>query len=105
MTSRDAEAPGNLVGVWKKVRSSACDEKYPDTVTFAGGTYRGTRGAGQGMIWWDAGIYRVEDAHTLVVGTATDELVSYRIELHGDRLTVTDPDDCRFTYRRQASGS
>jgi hypothetical protein len=68
---------------------------------FATGTYRGRRGPGQGMVWWDAGIYRMEGSNKLVVGTATDELVEYRIELDGDRLNVTDPDGCRFTYERQ----
>ena len=104
MTPGSTNQPQSLVGVWKKVEGSACDEKYPDTVTFETGTFRGTRGPGQGMIWWDAGIYRREGARTLVIGTATDELVSYRIDLDGDRLTVTDADGCRFTYRRQASG-
>jgi hypothetical protein len=58
------------------------------------------RGAGQGMVWWDAGIYRLEDSNTLVVGTATDELVTYRISLQPDRFEFTDSDDCLVTYRR-----
>jgi hypothetical protein len=103
MTPPASDPSESLVGVWKKVGTSPCDEKYPDTITFQTGTYRGTRGPGQGMIWWDAGIYRLEDAQTLVVGTATDELVRYRIERHGDRLTVTDHEGCHFTYRRQSA--
>ena len=52
------------------------------------------------MVWWDAGIYRLEDASTLVVGTATDELVTYQIALQADRFEVTDSEGCRVTYRR-----
>ena len=53
------------------------------------------------MVWWDAGIYRLEDPGTLVVGTATDELVTYRIVLQADHFDVTDADGCRLTYRRE----
>ena len=102
MTGRGDLTPVELVGVWKKVDTSSCAERYPETVSFAAGVYRGARGSGQGMIWWDAGIYRVEGQNTLVVGTATDELVHYQIELHGDRLDVTDPEGCRFSYHRQS---
>jgi hypothetical protein len=103
--TRRKEAQGApLVGAWRKVSAPSCAEKYPDTVTFSTGTYRGTRGAGQGMVWWDAGIYRLENPDTLVLGVATDELITYRIELEGDQLNVTDPDGCRFTYQRQSAG-
>jgi hypothetical protein len=102
VTARGDLEGNALVGAWKKVGSSACAEKYPASITFSTGTYRGTRGSGQGMVWWDAGIYRVEGQDKLVVGTATDELVEYRIELRGDRLNVTDPDGCRFSYECQS---
>jgi hypothetical protein len=84
-----------------KTQSSSCDEKYPDTIAFAEGTYRGTRGPNQGMIWWDAGIYRVEQGSTLVLSVATDELVRYSIDLRGDLMEVTDNDGCHFSYRRK----
>ena len=90
----------SMIGTWKKTTASACADKYPATLTFSTGTYRGTRGEGQGMVWWDAGIYRLEDSNTLVVGTATDELVTYRISLQIDRFEFTDSDDCLVTYRR-----
>ena len=90
----------SMVGTWTKATASACADKYPATVTFSTGTYRGTRGEGQGMVWWDAGIYRLEDSNTLVVGTATDELVTYHISLQTDRFEFTDSDDCLVTYRR-----
>jgi hypothetical protein len=90
----------SMVGTWSKATASACADKYPATLTFSTGTYRGTRGEGQGMVWWDAGIYRLEDSNTLVVGTATDELVTYHISLQTDRFEFTDSDDCLVTYRR-----
>ena len=102
MTSGEIH-PEVLVGVWKKIGTPTCAEKYPETITFSTGTYRGARGSGQGMIWWDAGTYRIEGSNTLVVGTATDELVRYEIELQGERLDVSDPDGCRFAYRRQSA--
>lgn len=89
-----------LAGRWRKVDAPACAGKYPDTVTFSTGTYRGARGAAQGFIWWDAGIYRVEDQRRLLLSTATDELVTYEIHLDGDVLSVVDPDGCRFSYQR-----
>ena len=90
----------SMVGTWTKATSTACADKYPATITFSTGTYRGMRGAGQGMVWWDAGIYRFEDGKTLVIGTATDELVSYQASLQGNQLEVTDAEGCRVTYRR-----
>jgi hypothetical protein len=89
-----------VVGTWIKTTTAACADKYPATLTFSTGTYRGTRGPGQGFVWWDAGIYRLEDVQTLVVGTANDELVTYRIALQGDQFEVTDSEGCHVTYRR-----
>jgi hypothetical protein len=89
-----------LIGTWHKVTTATCAEKYPAVITFSTGTYRGARGPGQGMVWWDAGIYRLEGPRTLVLGVATDELVTYEIDIHGDGFDVTDPDQCRFSYRR-----
>jgi hypothetical protein len=79
---------------------TACANKYPDAISFAIGTYLATRGPDQAFVWWDAGIYRLEDDGTLVLGTATDELVTYKINLRTDRLDVTDPDGCFFSYQR-----
>ena len=44
------------------------------------------------MILWDAGIYRLEDEHTLTLSTASDELVTYPIAVEGGTLTVSTPD-------------
>lgn len=90
----------SIVGTWTKTTTEPCADKYPATITFSTGTYRGTRGPGQGMVWWDAGIYRIEAPKTLVVGTATDELVTYQLDLRGDRFEVTDAEGCRVAYRR-----
>jgi hypothetical protein len=93
----------SLVGTWTKSSAPPCADKYPDTLTFAAGAFRGTRGATQGFVHWDAGIYRLEGDRTLALTTATDELVQYDVELAGDTLTVRDPDGCVFAYRRIAS--
>ena len=86
--------------IFATMRASGFMPQSELSVTFSGGTYRGTRGPGQGMVWWDAGIYRLEDTKTLVVGTATDELVTYQIALQVDRFEVTDSEGCLVTYRR-----
>jgi hypothetical protein len=92
-----------LAGTWAKVNAPACADKYPDTLTFAGGTYRGTRGANQGFVYWDAGTYRLEADRSLALTTATDELIQYEVELAGDTLTIRDPDGCVFAYRRTSA--
>jgi hypothetical protein len=99
MADNHKQAP-RLAGTWTKATTDACADKYPATLTFSTGTYRGTRGSGQGMVWWDAGIYRLEDPKTLVIGTATDELVTYQITLHDDRFEFIDSEGCAVTYRR-----
>jgi hypothetical protein len=89
-----------LTGLWHKVGAPTCAEKYPNSLTFSAGTYRGARGKGQGFILWDAGIYRVEDQYRLLLSVATDELVTYEIHLHGNVLAVVDPGGCHFSYQR-----
>jgi hypothetical protein len=100
MSDKREKAP-DVVGTWTKTTTAACADKYPATLTFSTGTYRGKRGPAQGMVWWDAGIYRLEEPGTLVVGTATDELVTYQIVLQADHFDVTDSEGCRVTYRRE----
>jgi hypothetical protein len=89
-----------LVGTWVKVSTEPSADKYPAILQFAPGTYRGTRSPEQGMISWDAGIYRHETPSKLVISTATDELVNYSIALHEDEFEVTDSEGCRVKYRR-----
>jgi hypothetical protein len=74
--------------------------QYPAKLVFESARYRGTRAEGQGMIWWDAGTFRLVNDETLVLSTATDELVEYRISLGGDRLEVTDPAGVTVIYER-----
>jgi len=52
------------------------------------------------MMWWDAGIYRLERADELVLSTANDELVRYQVRLEGDNLHVVDPSGRSVHYRR-----
>ena len=91
--------PG-LQGSWRNVSTDACADRYPAEVTFEEARYRGSRGEHQGMIWWDAGTYRLADPRTLVLSTASDELVSYDVVLDGRRLVVTDPDGCEIVFER-----
>ncbi len=95
------EQARNVVGTWIKVTDKVCADKYPATITFSTSTYRGTRGPSQGMIWWDAGIYRLESPSSLVVATATDELLTYPIAFQGDQFEFTDGEGCHVTYRRE----
>ena len=55
------------------------------------------------MIWWDAGTYRLADDRTLILSTATDELVEYPVQLTSQRFTFTDPEGCEVTYERTTS--
>jgi hypothetical protein len=91
-----------LVGHWRKRDAEALLDPYPVEIVFAESTYRGSRAPEQGLIWWDAGIYRLDDPGTLVLSTATDEMVSYPIELDADRLAVTTPGHGRIVYERRA---
>ena len=100
MTEAPQAKQPELVGNWRKLDAPACAEKYPDSLTFSPGTYRGARGPAQGFVWWDAGIYRVEEQNRLLLSVATDELVTYEIHIKGDTFTVVDPDGCRFSYQR-----
>ena len=105
MSSSD-RIDARLAGEWMKVTSDPCAEKYPATIVFAASTYRGARGPSQGMVWWDAGIYRLEGPHTLVVSTATDELVRYPVTFRDQEFEFSDSKGCRVIYRRRPqSGS
>ena len=100
MSSPDRIDP-RLTGEWMKATTDACAEKYPATIVFATSTYRGARGPSQGMVWWDAGIYRLEGPHTLVVSTATDELVRYPVTFRDQEFEFSDSEGCRVIYRRR----
>jgi hypothetical protein len=92
-----------LAGEWTKVTTAPCGAKYPATIAFAASTYRGARGPSQGMVWWDAGIYRLESPQTLVLSVATDELVRYPIVVRDDEFEFTDSEGCKVLYHRRLS--
>lgn len=82
----------DLRGRWLRLTTEGYAEQYPVEVTFAVGTFLGSRAEHQGMILWDAGIYRIEDDQTLTLSTSSDELVTYPIAVEGTTLTVRTPD-------------
>jgi hypothetical protein len=99
--SQPSSGAGPLVGHWTKVAGDPGTEIYPQHVRFAEGTYHGERGESQpGLLWWDAGIYRLERPDELVLSTANDELVRYQVRIEGDNLHVVDPNGRSFDYRR-----
>ena len=95
----DAES---VVGQWAKVRTSGCEQQYPDVIEFFEGTYLGKKGPGQGFLVWDAGIYKRLAPDRIRIQIATDELVAYQCSVSADLLTVLDPDGCCLEYRRMA---
>ena len=102
MPSSSRPDAGSLAGRWVRESTDGCAERYPAEVTFGPGTtFLGARGADQGMVVWDAGIYRLEDdGRTLVMSTSSDELVSHPVRIEDDALSIVDADGCAVTYRR-----
>jgi hypothetical protein len=78
----------DLEGRWLRLGSDKGAQRYPIEITFRVGTYLGKRAEQQGMILWDAGTYRLVDSHTLIMSTASDELVTYPVVLRGGLLKV-----------------
>lgn len=105
MTTSSGPGPGPLTGHWSRETTDACADSYPAELTFAPGTtYLGARGADQGMVVWDAGIYRLEDDdQVLVMSTSSDELLSYPVRVEGDSMSFVDADGCEVSYRRSAA--
>jgi len=63
--------------------------------------YFGKKGeSGQEFTEWDAGGYEVVGEGRVRVSTATDAEITYDFSLSGETLHFTDPDGCRFDYRR-----
>ncbi len=90
----------DIKGRWRKTSDSDAFREYPAEISFAADTYRTAKAPGQMMIWWDAGIYRVQDAHTVVISTATDEMVEYAMRVDGNRLRIDIPKSGTITYER-----
>lgn len=98
-----SDTPGvhrSLEGRWRKLTTDAALDEYPAEITFAADTYLARRGPEQKMIWWDAGIYRVQEPASLVLSTATDEMVTYAMQRKGNRLMIEIPDLGTVRYER-----
>jgi len=102
MPSSPSPPPGPLTGRWLRESADECAGRYPAEITFAAGTtFLGTRGEDQGMVVWDAGIFRLQDDdQTLVMSTSSDELVTYPVRVESDLMSFVDADGCGVTYRR-----
>lgn len=96
------EPASPLAGPWTRVGG---DDAFPDHLEFSVGTYLGTRGAGQGFVVWDAGIYRVEGPDRVRIQGASDEVVEYQWSQTGDQVRFVDPGGRQVTYRRAAAAS
>ena len=101
MNDGAALAKPSLVGHWQRVDPAATRDPYPVEIDFAESTFSGRRGPDQGLIYWDAGIYRPEGRTTLVLSTYSDELVKYPIMLDHLRLEVTTADHGVIVYERK----
>lgn len=90
-----------LPGSWRKQAQTACAEQYAATLRFEeNGLYVGTAEPVGAFTWWDQGTWEIRGPTTLALSTANDEVVSYRIELLGDDLSITDAAGCTVRYRR-----
>ena len=98
--SMSADA-NRMIGSWRKVGSPACAASYPAVVNFEGnGLYRGEPEPPAQFTTWDVGTWRMEEAGRVSISTANDAVVEYSLDASADELSFTDPDGCRFTYRR-----
>ena len=98
-----AHAP--LLGVWRKTTAAACAQVYPDEISFFEHRFLARKGPEQAFVSWDVGGYEVTGPGEIRMSTATDERVAYGFGLDGDELTFVDPDGCRVSYVRAASGA
>lgn len=89
-----------LQGRWRKTIESDDFAQYPHEIIFAEDTYRTAKSPDQSIIWWDAGIYRVKDVSTLMLSTATDEMVEYGMQVRGKQLMIDIPDRGTIHYER-----
>jgi hypothetical protein len=97
MADRDAR----LVGAWQKTSGGACAAGYAAHLRFQpNGLYFGNTDPPGAFTWWDGGTWQVPEPGRLALSTANDAVVTYRYVLDGDTLSVTDPSDCQFSYRR-----
>lgn len=93
----------SLVGSWRKLDHPTCAASYPATLRFEeNGLYRGAPEPPAQFTSWDVGTWRIEAPGKVRVSTANDAVVEYQVDGSADELRFTDPDGCRFAYRRDA---
>jgi len=92
-----------LTGAWTKVSGDPCSSSYPDRLELqAGGRYEGRMLPGaREHPRWDVGTFAQEASGALAISTSNDAIMRCAVRLDGDRLTLTDPDGCTFSYRRE----
>ncbi|HEX8473248.1 MAG TPA: hypothetical protein VF666_04390 [Pyrinomonadaceae bacterium] len=94
-----------LIGMWEKITTTECDEKYPDQLEFSErGIYFGKRDETKQSLYhpvWDAGRYEVLDKDHLKISTSNDAEVSYEFTTSDDSITFKDKEGCEFKYRRR----
>ncbi len=96
-----AEQHPQLVGNWKKISRSACDELYPDGIRFQeNGLYFGHKNPPGTFTQWDVGTYEIVGPDRINISTANDAIVTYELVISNDTLTFVDPADCQFRYRK-----
>ena len=90
-----------LPGSWQRQEADAGARQYAASLRFeSNGLYFGTAEPAGAFTWWDQGRWEIRGPNTLALSTANDEVVSYRFELAGDELSITDAAGCRVRYRR-----
>ena len=91
-----------LTGRWSKVSGDPCSSSYPDRLELqAGGRYEGHMLPGaREHPRWDVGTFYQEGSGALAISTSNDAIMRCTVTLEGDRLTLTDPEGCTFSYRR-----
>ena len=92
-----------LTGTWSKVTGDPCSSSYPDRLELqAGGRYEGSMLPGaREHARWDVGTFAREEDGTLAISTSNDAIMRCTVRLAGDRLTLTDPEGCTFSYVRE----
>lgn len=92
----------DLVGTWLKETETPCSQLYPERVRFEEtGLYFAESDPPGAFRIWDVGSYRQLDGDAILISTANDAEVTYRLTMEGEVLTVTDPDDCSIGFRKQ----
>ena len=91
----------NLIGIWKKVIVSICNEKYPEILEFhQNGTYLGKKEQTGNFSFWDAGEFQIISSTQIKISTANDAEIIYDYSISGNGLTFEDNDNCKFQYQR-----